>query len=234
MRTGFTRGAANATAPVDQTEDHEQQRRDAAVGGLAQQQRDQDDGAHLAAGARRRHQRAESSLAVAVVAQDRGQRAQRGGGQRHAHEQGALDHVERLQQPCHDQRQRHRHAPAGQRQPCRHAPQLVEVELEPGQEEQEGQPEVGEHLGQTGDMDPAQDRRAHHDPEQDLDDHHRQHDARHHVDDQRRGGAQRDDHDQRSQVDLHRATLQCVSHVPRGARRRLQEAAQPLQHRIDG
>jgi hypothetical protein len=38
--------------------------------------------------------------------------------------------------------------------------------------------------------------------------------VRHRIDDQRRGGGQRDDHDQRSQVDLHRATLQCVLKSP--------------------
>src|SRR6478735_3222507 len=60
--TASWRGKGGRTR--DQAEGHEQQRRDAAVGGLAQEQRDQDDGADLAARAGGGHQRAESSLGI--------------------------------------------------------------------------------------------------------------------------------------------------------------------------
>ena len=83
-----------------------------------------------------------------------------------------------------------------------------DVDLEAGEEEQEGEPDEREHLDRLVDLDPAEHRRADDDPEDDLEHHRRQPQLRHEAERERRREPGDDDDQQVLERDLRHA--RCV------------------------
>ena len=80
--------------------------------------------------------------------------------------------------------------------------QRREIDLEPGEEEQEREPDQSQDLDRLVDLDPAEQRRPDHDPDHDLQHHRRQPQPRHQPERQRGGEARRDDDQQVLERDL--------------------------------
>jgi hypothetical protein len=96
-----------------------------------------------------------------------------------------------------------RREPGGDRQPGRGAAHPLRLELEAGQEEEEGEAELREQVGERRHMDEVERRRPGEDAEDDLDDDERRRGARHEIRHDGRGGREGDDADERREVDLH-------------------------------
>jgi hypothetical protein len=113
---------------------------------------------------------AEAATEHVVVAQDRQQRTQGGGGQPEGHGDEGVHEPGRGQDP--DQRggQGRGHQPAGDGQPPRPLLEQVEVELVAGEQEQEAEADVGQQVD-LGPVGPAEDLGADHHPAGHQDDH---------------------------------------------------------------
>ncbi len=78
-----------------------------------------------------------------------------------------------------------------------------QVDLEPGEEEQEGEAQQGEHLDRLVDLDPSEHRRPEHDPEHDLQHHRGQPQLRRQAEHERRREPGDDDDQQVVERELH-------------------------------
>ena len=169
-------------------------------------QRDQQDRAELADRAGREQIGAEPGPQLAAVAQDRDQRPDRRRRQRRArveerdHDPGGGQHAA---DPV-GEREREQPAPGAERQ--RPAADALEVDLVAGEEEQHPEPEVGEEVDEVVAAGEAEDLRADHDPEQELDHDHRRGESTRQDDDGDRGDrGDDDDHEERAGVDVDQA-----------------------------
>ena len=101
-----------------------------------------------------------------------------------------------------DDRDRERDRPSDRRQPQQPPSQAVEIDLEPGEEEQEGESEQGEDLDRLVELDPAEHGRADHDPGDDLEDDRGQPQPRGEAEQERRRECDRHDHQQPAEAGL--------------------------------
>jgi len=106
----------------------------------------------------------------AGVFQDRDDEAEGGGSQRDGDEEGAVDPSRGVEREAYGQPEQQRCPEAEQREAQQVASKASEVDLEAGEEQQEGQADQGEDLDGPIDGDPAENRGSEHDAGEDLQD----------------------------------------------------------------
>ena len=160
-------------------------------------------GQELARRADGEHHPADAVLAQVGVAQDRHQRAERGGGQREPDQHRRADHVARVERGGERHPQDQRQQPAGARELGRAPAHRLGLDLHPGHEEQEGQAEVREGVEHRVRMREVEHLRADDDPGEDLGHHDRDADLRREVGQQRGERRHREHHHHRLARDVH-------------------------------
>jgi hypothetical protein len=204
QRQRLLRGAHREQRDAD-GEQHERAQDRCVVEGAAgrEDQRDQQDRAELSDGAGGEQVRAEASLELPAVGQDRDQRSDRGRGDGRAGVEQREHDPDGCQHPADRVRQGERDRPAECGQAQRRAGDSLEVDLVAGEEEQHSEPEVGEELDELRHVDPEH-LRPDHDAEQELDDDRReQKAARRHERRERPGRRRRrDDREEHRRLDM--------------------------------
>ena len=139
------------------------------------------------------------------VAQDRHQRAERRRRQRQGDEHGGVDHAGDVQGDGRHGADPDRHHPAADAELGRGALDALEVDLHPGQEEQEGEPEGRERLDEVVGAGEVEHLRADDDSQGDLGDHDRHLRLAAEVGEHRREDGDRRDNEDVGVGDLHRS-----------------------------
>lgn len=161
---------------------------------LGEENGDDQDREELPDGTRGVHMPAELAAEHRVITQDRQQHAQRRGGKGQPYRHVVLD-VARGAQPGHGpHRNRGRDQPADDTEPARALPEQPRVQLEPGEQEQKAEPDIGQQLD-AGRLGQAQPMRADQDAAKQENDDLRDARARQHRNHERRKrGHQRHGH----------------------------------------
>ena len=136
---------------------------------------------------------------LAGVLEHRHQHAQRRRAQDDRDQQRRVHETARAQQQRHGERDRERQREARGGQPQQRPAELLELDLQPGQEQHEREPDQRDDLDGLIDLGPAEHRRADDDAGDDLEHHRGQLQAREEAEDERRG--ERDRHDQEQVVE---------------------------------
>ncbi len=166
-------------------------------------ERDQQDRAELADPARRQQVGAELGLQLAVVAQDRDQRADRRRRHRRPRVEEGEDDAGRGEGAADRVGECDREQPAPGAELERFAADPLEVDLVAGEEEEHPQAEVGEEFDEAVGPGKIEDFGADDDPQQQLDDDNRRREARgNNGDGDRRDGGDRDDDEEGVGVDV--------------------------------
>src|SRR4051812_6250687 len=166
-----------------------------ATGGR-EEQRQQHDGGEVGHAGGRDGALADRAVHDAGVFEDRNDQAQRGGGQGDGQQQRLADPAGRVERDAGGaaQYQGDQVARAGQHEHATAQP--PGVDLQPGQEQQEGQPEQRQDLHREIDVQPAEHGRAERDSGDDLEDHRRDAQPGQEPDQQGRGDGDRADDEQ--------------------------------------
>ena len=165
-----------------------------------QEDRDDDDRPELSRDAVAENRGAERRLEQAGVGQDRDERPERRRRERDAEDPALGVDARLLEDRPGDETDRQRHRPAGRAEPERAARNALLDHLEPGEEEQEHEPEGGEELDVRVGVREAERLRADEDPEDDLDDDGRQEQPVMQPREDRRDGRRGKDEDERADV----------------------------------
>ena len=174
QRLGHLHGALQTenreTCSDDEDEEGDQQRqlRPEPARLTREEEGEQDDRPDLGDRGARDDDLAECGRGLAGVLEDRQDHAEPGRREDDRHQQRRLDEVARSQPEADHDRDPERDGIADQRETQQPASQPLEVDLKPGQQEQEGEPDRGEHGHRFVHLGPAQHLRSDRDPEQDL------------------------------------------------------------------
>ncbi len=122
---------------------------------------------------------------LAGVLQHGNDQAEGGSGQGHGQQEGVLDPVDGAETEPDGHRQQERQGEPDPRQPGDVSPELGQVDLEAGEEEEEGKAHESQNLDGQVDGHPAEHRRSHHDAGHDLEHDGWDTDARHQSDQER-------------------------------------------------
>lgn len=137
---------------------------------LAEEEGEEDDRRDLRHGGARDHDLAEARAGDACVEQDRDDHAEAGGREHDREQERGLRESGPVQSEADRERDPERDEPARERRLHDPPAQVLEVDLETGDQEQEGDPDQRHHLDGGVDLGPAEHLRADHDPEAELDD----------------------------------------------------------------
>ncbi len=189
----------------DERERAEQdQRRGRAARVAREEQREQDDRREVGDRRARDDELSEGRPRLAAVLEHRDDDSQRRRAQRDRDEHDVVDDPDRLQARADDERDREAHREARARDAQRPPAQLVEVDLQAGEEEQERQADDRQHGHRLVDLDPAEHGRPDDDPEDDLQHDGRQPQRRRQPEEKRRGERHRADDQEVGEPELHR------------------------------
>ena len=152
----------------DHAEDEEKHRLGERAVGAGEEDRDDEDRPELARDAGAQDRRAERRREQIGVGEDRDERAERRRAQRDAEQPALRVETRPVQRVADGDPDRDRDRPAGRPAHERPAGHAVLDQLDPGEEEQEDESEVGEKVDVGVDFGPPEPLRADQDPEQDL------------------------------------------------------------------
>ena len=172
-RAAGARGARRGGEQHDHAEDEEKHRLGERAVGAGEEDRDDEDRPELARDAGAQDRRAERRRKQIGVGEDRDEGAERRRAQRDAEQPALRVDARPVQREADGDADRDRDRPAGRPAHERPAGDAVLDQLDPGEEEQEDESEVGEKVDVGVDLGPPEPLRADQDPEQDL-----EHDSR--------------------------------------------------------
>ena len=197
----------------EQAADQDERRPGAALAG--EQDREQDDRPEVGDRSGRHDELAEGGLDLAGVLEHGDDHAERRRREDHGDEQRGLGEATRLQRQARDDGEPERQEPAAARHAQQAPAELVELDLEAGEEEEEDEPDRREHRDRLVDLDPAEPGRADRDPGHDLEHHGGQPHAREEAEQEGR----RERHRRRPAAGRRRLARACPLSRPGAARR---------------